>query len=310
MKIIITGGTGMVGMGFKNLKTSHDFILVGSRDYDLRSSNEADRMMKDHRPDAVIHLAARVGGVKGNSDYMCDFFYDNIMINTNVLQSAFTNNVKKVVSLLSTCIYPDDVSYPLTENQIHNGEPHKSNFGYAYAKRMVDIHSRALRQQHGCSFICAVPNNLYGPYDNFDLENSHVIPAIMRKVWESKLGLSKAPVFWGTGSPLREFTYSFDIPEILIYLLENYDQKYPINIGKTGEISIKDVTRLVCENLEYHGPVEWDISKPEGQHRKPSTNKKLLDCGFNNDFYTSFEDGLRYTCKWFMDNYPNVRGVM
>ncbi len=309
MKIVVTGGTGMVGFGFSQTKSK--IITIGSRDYDLRHRASAFRMIADHKPDAVIHLAARVGGVKGNTDFVADFFTENIQINTNVLDACRTNNhiVKRVVSLLSTCVYPDNVNYPLTEDQIHNGPPHVSNFGYAYSKRMLDVHSRALRQQYGCNFICAVPNNLYGPHDNFDLENGHVIPAIIRKVWEAKIS-GIPPVFWSDGSALREFTYAPDLAGILLYLLDEYNDPDPINIGITEERSIKSVVELVCENLDYTKGILWDDTKPAGQYRKPSSNEKLINIGWKATSYTSFERGLKRTCDWFIKNYPDVRGMV
>ena len=308
MKVLVTGGTGMVGSGFKQLNTEHEFILVGSKKHDLTSWHDTQLMMVMHEPDAVIHLAARVGGVKGNTDFVADFYHQNVMINTNVLQASKAFGVQKVVSLLSTCVYPDKVNYPLTEDQIHNGPPHVSNFGYAYSKRMLDVQSRALRQQYGCNFICAIPNNLYGPHDNFDLENGHVIPAIIRKVWEAKT-TGKPPIFWSDGSALREFTYAPDLAYILVHLLEKYNDAEPVNIGITKERSIASVVDLVCENLEYSGEVVWDKSKPAGQFKKPSSNSKLISTGWNDNNYTKFEHGLKESCDWFKKNYPNLRGV-
>lgn len=308
MKILITGGTGMVGSAFRDLRSGHKIILVGSRDYNLTQDGSADQMLEDHCPDAIIHLAARVGGVKGNSDFVADFYSENIRMNANILDAARRHNVKKVLSLLSTCVYPNEVTYPLTEDQIHSGPPHSSNFGYAYAKRMLDVQSRALRQQYGCNFICAIPNNLYGPHDNFDVETGHVIPAIIRKVWEAKLNGS-TPVFWGDGSALREFTFSKDIASVLLFLLESYNDPSPINVGLTNECSILDVVDLVCEHLEYFGPVKWDVTKPTGQFRKPSDNKNLVRMGWDVTQYTTLGDGLRLTCEWFKQNYPLVRGV-
>jgi len=308
MRVLVTGGTGMVGSAFVEENSSHELILVGSKQYDLRSWHDTQMMMINTTPDAVIHLAARVGGVKGNTDFVADFFSDNINMNTNVLQASKKFGVKKVVSLLSTCVYPDKVDYPLTENQIHNGPPHLSNYGYAYSKRMLDVQSRALRQQYGCNFICAVPNNLYGPHDNFDLENGHVIPAIIRKIWEAKqTGI--VPVFWSDGSALREFTYAPDLSKILLHLLSEYNDPEPVNIGIAEERSIASVVDLVCENLGYNGLVSWDESKPAGQYRKPSSNKKLISAGWNPLHYTTFEIGLKKTCNWFVENYPNVRGM-
>tara|TARA_A100001011_G_scaffold399769_1_gene510101 strand:+ start:2991 stop:3923 length:933 start_codon:yes stop_codon:yes gene_type:complete len=310
MRIVVTGGTGMVGSGFETVLSDHEFILIGSDDYDLTSQHEANMMLMDNEPDAIIHLAARVGGIKGNTDFIADFFSENIRINTNVLDAASEWEVSKVVSLLSTCVYPDVVSYPLTEDQIHHGEPHPSNFGYAYAKRMLDVQSRALRQQYGRNFVCAVPNNLYGLHDNFDLENGHVIPAIIRKIWEAKIGVSGPPTFWGSGKALREFTFASDLAKILIHVLENYDSPEPLNIGKTGELSIKSIVDHVCKLLEYSGEVNWDLEKPEGQMRKPSSNKSFLDLGWDNSRYTTIEDGLAKTCEWFKKTYPRVRGVV
>ena len=161
MRVLITGGSGMVGHAFKNVETEHRLVLVGSADYNLVNSHDVKSMFEKVQPDAVIHLAARVGGVKGNHDFVADFFYENTMINVNLLNCAKNAGVKKVVSLLSTCVYPDKVTYPLTEDQVHSGEPHFSNFGYAYAKRMLDVHSRAIRRQYGLKYVTAVPNNLY-----------------------------------------------------------------------------------------------------------------------------------------------------
>jgi len=307
MRILITGGTGMVGSAFGNLETEHELIRYGSDQYDLRDEQQVEDMFYRNQADAVIHLAARVGGVKGNSDYVADFFHDNIMMNSNLLTIAKNYKIPKVLSLLSTCVYPNDVTYPLTEDQIHNGEPHESNFGYAYAKRMLEVHSRALRRQYGCNFITAIPNNIYGPGDNFHLEYGHVIPAIIRKVWEAKHN-DRPAVLWATGRALREFTYSDDVVRSLIMLLESYDSAMPINVGKTTEYSIREIAGMVCRIFDYNFDlIEWDDSKPEGQYRKPSSNKEFLK-RYPDFEYTEFEIGLRKTCAWFEKAYPNVRG--
>ena len=308
MKILITGGTGMVGSAFKDINTKHNLVLIGSSEQDLTDYESAYSAISEHNPDAVIHLAARVGGVKGNSDYVADFYSDNIRINTNVLLPAPSLGVKKVLSLLSTCIYPDKATYPLTEEQIHNGPPHQSNFGYAYAKRMLEVQSRAYRQQYGRNFITAVPNNLFGEYDNFDLENGHVIPAIIRKVYEAKQSGSDI-VLWGDGTPLREFTYSKDLAKILLLLLERYDRIEPINVGNTSECSIKDIAMIIADIFDYQGNIVWDTSKPKGQMRKPSDNSNLLNMGWKREDYSDFRDSLEKTCQWFLNNYPNVRGI-
>ena len=297
----------MVGSAFKNIETEHEFILVGSADYDLRFGSDCRCMIADHQPEAIIHLAAKVGGVEGNTDYVADFFRDNILINTNLLDAAKNQNIKKVVSLLSTCVYPDAVTYPLTEDQIHSGEPHRSNFGYAYAKRMLEVHSRAIRQQYGLNYITAVPNNIYGLNDNFDLENGHVIPAIIRKIWEAKES-NKNPVFWGSGRALREFTFAEDIARALVLLVENYDDPEPINIGSPGEVSILQVVEKISNCLNFLGETSWDLLKPEGQFRKPSSNEHFVKL-FPSFRYTEFDKGIEKTCEWFTRRYPNVRGV-
>jgi len=298
----------MVGKAFSSIETEYEFISVGSRNYDLESWPDAQHMVETHAPDAIIHLAAKVGGVKSNMDYKGDFYKENMLINTHVLEAARLHGVNKVLSLLSTCVYPDKVIYPLTEDQIHNGTPHSSNYAYAYAKRMLDVQSRAYREQYGCNFITAVPNNLFGENDNFDLENSHVIPAIIRKMYEAKLN-NEDVVLWGDGSPLREFTYSRDLAGILLFILEHYNESDPINVGNTQETSIKQAAETIADIVGFDGDIIWDTTKPMGQHRKPSNNSKLLELGWREENYTDFEKALTDTCEWVILNYPNIRGV-
>jgi len=301
MNILVTGGSGMVGSAFKKLVPEAQYI-------DKEQLHNFSYNIKDK---FVVHLAAKVGGVKANTDFVSDFYVENPLINQRVLDYAYVGKAKKVVSLLSTCVYPDapHITYPLTEDQLHMGPPHTSNFGYAYAKRMIDVMSRAYRQQYGCNFITAIPNNLYGENDNFDLENGHVLPALIRKIWEAKINNQPSVEVWGDGSPLREFTYSEDIVKILIFLLENYNEPEPINIGNTEEYFIKEVVQLLCELLSYDGKINWNTNKPNGQHKKPSSNKKLLDLGWKKENYTPLKEGLKKTCDWFIINYPNVRGI-
>ena len=306
-KILITGGTGMVGTALQNIIP--DAIFIGSKHFDLRNEEEVSKMFTYYEPKYVIHLAAKVGGIKSNMDNLGSFYYDNIKINTNVLEQSRIHKVEKVISLLSTCVYPENVEYPLTEDQIHNGEPHSSNFGYAYAKRMLDVQSRAYKKQYGCKFITVVPNNLFGENDNFDLENSHVIPALNRKIYDAKSKDKSEISLWGTGEPLREFTYSGDIAKILLLMLERYNGAEPRNIGNTDEYSIKEIANKISNILEYNGKILWDRSMPSGQYRKPSDNKKLLSLGWKKNDYTNFDEALKNTCKWYIINYPQVRGI-
>jgi GDP-L-fucose synthase len=219
--------------------------------------------------------------------------------------------VEKVVSMLSTCVYPDEkyVRYPLTENQLHSGPPHHSNFGYAYAKRMLDVQSRAYRKQYGCNFITIIPNNMYGLNDNYDLESSHVIPALIRKFYEAKVNNDESVTIWGTGSPRREFTFARDIAKITLWMLDNYNGENPVNIGNTESVTIKALVQMVKEETGYEGDVIFDDSKPDGQFEKPSSNEVLKSLGWE-ERYTHLRDGLQETINFFKNSYPHVRGVV
>lgn len=308
MKILVTGGSGLVGSALKTAKSDHSLVFVDSSNYNLIDPQRTDKMIEDISPDAIIHLAAKVGGVKSNIENQAEFFYKNIMINTNVLHSAHKYNVEKVISMLSTCIFPDSIVYPLTEDRLHDGEPHESNFAYAYAKRMIDVQSRAYRDQYGCNFTTVVPNNIYGENDNFSLDDSHVVPAMIRKVYTAKKENSETVEMWGDGSPLREFTYSKDIANQLLFVTEKYSDSAPVNIGNSQEISIKDLSNIIVKELEYQGRVVWHSDMPNGQHRKPSSKEKIEKLGYSKKF-TDIATGVGKTCTWYSKNYPNVRGV-
>jgi len=309
---MITGAHGMVGSALRELLPDTSNIICPPRGaVDLRDENKVYDYIRFFKPDYIIHLAAKVGGIKANSDYLGDFYTDNIRINTNILRAAHEHGVKKVISMLSTCIYPDKATYPLTEDQIHNGPPHESNYAYAYAKRMLDIQSKAYRDQFGDNFITVVPNNLYGEDDYYDLENSHVIPALVRKMHEANLQGEHVEL-WGDGSPLREFTYSKDIAEILLFLLENYNGREPINIGNTEEFSIKFIAEYIADVLDFSYGIKWDVTKPSGQFRKPSSNQNFMELLKSTGqifAYTDLMSGLQDTCQWFLKTYPNIRGM-
>ena len=298
----------MIGSAFRNIETEHELISIGSRDYDLTDSSSARYAIVDSKPDAIIHLAAKVGGVGANIKNPGDFYTINSLINTNVLKAAKDLKVGKVISLLSTCVYPDMSVYPLTEDQVHKGPPHPSNYAYAYAKRMLDVQTRAYCDQYGCNYTTAIPNNLFGENDNFHLEDSHVIPAIIRKMFEARV-VGRDVVLWGDGSRYREFTYSKDLAEILLFLLEHYDRPDPINVGNTRQVTIKEVAELIADILNFEGNIIWDKTKPQGQLKKPSDNSKLLELGWREQNYTNFKKALTKTCEWVTLNYPNIRGV-
>lgn len=309
-KILVTGSTGLVGKAFLQIQKSRDFdfFFLDSKT-NLLKKDETLSKFQDIKPDYVIHLAAKVGGIKANMNGLADFFEQNIQMNMNVCEASKLCEAK-LVSFLSTCVYPDAkyVNYPLTEDQLHLGPPHESNFGYAYAKRMLDVQSRCYRKQHGCNFVTLVPNNLYGPNDNYDLENSHVVPALIRKVFEAKMSRLDKVKIWGTGKPLREFTYAKDAAQIALWACENYNDEDPLNIGCTEQVSIFELATMISSILEYKGEIIFDSEKPDGQMMKPSSNKKLRSLGYSSE-YTDLKTGLEETVSHFSQNYPNLRGI-
>ena len=298
-KTLVTGGSGLVGSAISGTK-----MKIGSS-FDLRDSVITDNLFKDLEPQNVIHCAAKVGGLGGNMNMKGEFYYDNIMINTNVIESCRKHNVKKLVCFLSTCVFPDNIDYPLTEKKIHLGEPHNSNYPYAYAKRMADIQIKAYREQYGLNYVCVIPTNIYGPNDNFNLKNGHVIPSLIHKCYLAKKSNTPFRV-WGSGRPLREFIYSKDVAKLTDWVLNNYDEDEPIILSTSEEISIFEVVNLIVKHMEFTGEVIWETDKPDGQFRKPSDNSKLLS--YLPDFkFTSLDDGLKETIKWFLDNYKTCR---
>jgi len=310
MSLIVTGARGLLGSEIVNL--SKDVAGITSSDCNLIESAGLIKSIANYRKghQTLIHCAAKVGGVKANTEYVADFFDDNVRINMNVLESCRRNKLK-LVSVLSTCIYPDApyVKYPLTEDQLHLGPPHNSNFGYAYAKRMLEVQSRAYRQQFGCNFISVIPNNLYGINDNYNLDSGHVIPALIRKFHEAKINGKDEVYVWGSGKPVREFTFARDAAKIILWLAENYNGDEPVNIGNPDCVSIENLAKIIGEEIGYEGRIKFDASKPDGQYEKPSSNEKLRSLGWEGE-YTALRDGLRETIKSFSDRYPNVRGVI
>ena len=310
MKSVIFGSTGLLGHALMETAPSGTLCL-SSKDVDLSSQLSCGRDLPDaarNHTDLWINAAARVGGLKANTDRIGEFYRDNSEIGNNVIDSARRMGVRKLVSVLSTCIYPaKGVTYPLTEDQLHGGPPHGSNFGYAYAKRMLDVMSRAYRQQWGCDFVTVVPNNLYGPHDNYDTNGGHVIPSLIRKFYEAHLEGRDVTV-WGTGRPLREFTLSTDAARAIWWIGHNYSGSDPVNVGNTTETSIGDLAGMIGRIIGFKGHIKFDYTKPDGQYRKPSSNARLRSLGYEGG-YTSLEAGLTMTIDHFVRNYPNVRGV-
>ncbi|PSR75773.1 hypothetical protein EW026_g760 [Hermanssonia centrifuga] len=317
--ILVTGGTGLVGKGIQyaietepegsrfGKQPGEKWIFASSSEADLRDLEQTKKLFEKYKPTHVIHLAALVGGLFKNMKYKMTFLRDNMLINDNVLHTSHLTGVKKVVSCLSTCVYPDKVEYPLDETKIHLGLPHDSNFGYAHAKRMVDVANHAYKDQYGSNFTSAIPTNVFGPYDNYDLEGAHVIPALVHRCYLAKKNGTPF-IVGGTGKPLRQFIYSRDLGKLFIWQLREYDDVEPVilSVGEDEEISIKEVTDAIVKAMDFKGEYSFDTTRADGQFRKPASNKKLLNLmgGFE---FTPFDKALDESVKWFVQNYDSAR---
>uniref|UniRef100_UPI0037E7E679 GDP-L-fucose synthase-like isoform X1 n=1 Tax=Semicossyphus pulcher TaxID=241346 RepID=UPI0037E7E679 len=314
LRVLVTGGSGLVGRAIQQVvreeggaKEGEEWIFLSSKDANLMNMEETRAVFEKHRPTHVIHLAAMVGGLFKNMKYNLDFWRNNIYINDNVLQAAHEVGVVKVVSCLSTCIFPDKTTYPIDETMIHNGPPHESNFGYAYAKRMIDVHNRAYLQQHGRCYTAVIPTNVFGPHDNFSIEDGHVLPGLIHKAYIAQKE-GKPLVVWGSGTPRRQFIYSLDLARLFLWVLREYPEVDPVilSVGEEDEVSIKEAAESVVEALGFRGGVVFDTSKADGQFKKTASNAKLR--GYLPDFtFTPFTQALKETCDWFVANYDSAR---
>jgi GDP-L-fucose synthase len=300
MAKIVTGGNGLVGSQFGS-----QYQKLGRNDADLTQKDETISVFKALAPDVVIHAAAEVGGLYSNMKWPDDYFIQNVNINNNVIKASRVAGVKKLVAFLSTCIFPDVVEYPLTEQKIHSGPPHSSNYGYAYAKRMMDVAIQTHNQQYGTNWFCVIPTNIYGVNDNFSVADGHVIPALIHKVFQARENkeVLKVP---GNGSALREFIFARDVAAIVDRLIENYTDTTPVIISTSHEISIKEILEIIVELMNYKGKMEWLTEMSNGQHRKPSDTSKLKSI-LPDVKFTGIYEGLKETIQWFEANYPGVR---
>ena len=300
-RILVTGSTGLVGRCFQGDK----FIRSYHAGCDLKDPRRVDALFNSVRPDAVIHCAAKVGGLQANMTQKGDFFYQNIMMNTNVIESARKSGVKKLISFLSTCVFPNDVEYPLSPEKIHLGKPHYSNDAYAYAKRMSDIQIQAYREQFGCEYFSVIPTNIYGPGDNYNLQNGHVVPTLIHKFYLAKKNNTPVEI-WGTGKPLREFIYSEDVANLTSRLLENYSGSDPVILSTSQEVSIAELAEIIKNSINYKGKIIYQKEKPDGQFRKPSDNSVIKDL-FPDFKFTPIEEGIQKSIDWFERNYTEAR---
>ncbi|XP_041424185.1 GDP-L-fucose synthase isoform X4 [Xenopus laevis] len=281
-RILVTGGSGLVGKAIEKVvadgegRPDEQWIFISSKDADLTNAADTKCLFEKHKPTHVIHLAAMVGGLFRNMKYNLDFLRNNLHINDNVLHSAYEMGVQKVVSCLSTCIFPDKTTYPIDETMIHNGPPHTSNFGYSYAKRMIDVQNRAYYEQHGCKFTSVIPTNVFGPHDNFNIDDGHVLPGLIHKVYSAKQN-GTALSIWGTGQPRRQFIYSLDLARLFIWVLREYNEVDPIilSVGEEDEVSIKEAAESIVAAMEFKGELIFDSTKSDGQFKKTASNHKL-----------------------------------
>jgi GDP-L-fucose synthase len=299
-KILVTGGHGLVGSEF----VGKQYYKPTSKEYDLRDTHQVSRLMSENF-DSVIHAAGRVGGLGGNMNHKGEFFYDNIMINTNIIEGARLTGVKNLVAFLSTCVFPNEIEYPLTEKKIHLGPPHFSNDAYAYTKRMVDVQIQAYREQYGLNYKSVIPTNIYGPNDNYNIVNGHVVPSLIHKCYKARENKTSLSI-WGSGSPLREFIFSKDVSELTKWVLENYNENEPVILSTSEEISIRDVVGVIVELMNFKGEVIFDSTKPDGQYRKPSDNSKIK--AYLPSFqFTPIYEGLKETINYFENHYDFLR---
>uniref|UniRef100_A0A8C0L4Z9 GDP-L-fucose synthase n=1 Tax=Canis lupus dingo TaxID=286419 RepID=A0A8C0L4Z9_CANLU len=307
VRILVTGGSGLVGRAIQKVVADgaglpgEDWVFVSSKDADLTDAAQTRALFEKVRPTHVIHLAAMVGGLFRNIKYNLDFWRKNVHINDNVLHSAFEVGVRKVVSCLSTCIFPDKTTYPIDETMIHNGPPHNSNFGYSYAKRMIDVQNRAYFQQHGCTFTAVIPTNVFGPHDNFNIEDGHVLPGLIHKVHLAKSSGSALTV-WGTGKPRRQFIYSLVCAEW--WGRPDLAAGPPLlAVGEEDEVSIQEAAEAVVEAMDFHGEVTFDTTKSDGQFKKTASNGKLRT--YLPDFrFTPFKQGEPPVLPWLSHPVP------
>ena len=301
-RVVVTGGAGFLGsfvVGKLRERGAEDIVVPRSREYDLRDLGAIRQLLTDARPHLVIHLAARVGGIGANLAHPAEFFYDNLMMGTQLLHESWRAAVDKFVAIGTVCAYPKHTPVPFREESLWDGYPEETNAPYGLAKKMLLVQSQAYRHQYGFNSIFLLPVNLYGPGDNFDPESSHVIPALIKKCLDAKEGGAREIVVWGDGSPTREFLYVADAAEGIILAAERYDGAEPVNLGSGLEISIKDLVHRIAERTGFSGRIVWDTSKPNGQpRRRLDTSKAEQFFGFR--ARTSFDEGLRRMVEWYM----------
>ncbi|HBH25728.1 MAG TPA: GDP-fucose synthetase [Cytophagales bacterium] len=309
-KVYVAGHRGMVGsalvrklksLGFENI------VSRTSKELDLTDQSQVARFFESEKPDYVFLAAAKVGGIYANNTYRADFIYENLMIQNNVIHQSYVNGVEKLMFLGSSCIYPKMAPQPLKEDYLLTGKLEYTNEPYAIAKIAGIKMCESYRLQYGCDYISVMPTNLYGPNDNYDLDNSHVLPALIRKFHEAKINDQKEVTIWGTGSPKREFLHVDDLADACVYLMGHYDEPELINIGTGEDLSIKDLALMIKDVVGYNGDLKFDTSKPDGTPRKLMDVTKLHRCGWKHSI--GLKSGIESVYHGFAERYGEMKGV-
>jgi len=303
-RVTVTGGAGFLGSHVVE-KLGHvgcsDIFVPRSRDYDLRQLDGVRRLLRDAKPDIVMHLAAQVGGIGANRAHPAEFFYSNLLMGTQLFHECWRACIQKLVIVGTVCSYPKFTTVPFKEEDLWNGYPEETNAPYGLAKKMLLVQSQSYREQYGFNSIYLLQVNLYGPRDNFSLETSHVIPALIRKCVDAKRRGDNQIVVWGTGKPTREFLYVTDAAEGILLASERYDKSDPINLGSGIEISISELAALVARLVGFEGKILWDKSKPDGQPRRRLDTTRADEL-FGFRAKTNLEQGLKCTIDWYLSN--------
>ena len=301
LRVVVTGGAGFLGSHLVECLRPQgcaEIVVPRSRDYDLVKAQAVQRLFRDARPDIVIHLAARVGGIEANRRNPGRFFYENLLMGAQLMEEARLAGVRKFVAIGTICAYPKFTPIPFKEDDLWNGYPEETNAPYGMAKKMLLVQAQAYREQFGFPAITLLPVNLYGPRDNFDLETSHVIPAMIRKFVEARRAGQSEVVLWGSGKPTREFLFVRDAAQGILLATERYSGQAPVNLGAGFEISIADLATLIARCTCYNGRLVWDASRPDGQPRRClDVSRAEKEFGFRAT--TPFEEGLRETIAWY-----------